>query len=180
MFVPEDCLKINLPGLVEKAISKWSESQPPGFTRPLVERCGDFIAAEMNSRNLRCLVLNEPLFNKEATPEEFRECVFAALDHWLVQAESSGEPMPEQVGDESGVPGPAAPFSEPSGRGTPPVDPYYAFNESWGPAMTRRKSRGPAKIKVPTFEATSRERIPGWLYVVLAIAGVLLLVWLFR
>lgn len=97
MFVPPDQLKINLQGLIEKAIADWSETQPRGFSRPVVEQCGDFIVAGMDARGLRSLHGDEPWFNGDATAKELRECVFTALDHWLVNAEISGEPVPEET-----------------------------------------------------------------------------------
>jgi hypothetical protein len=171
VFVPEDRLKINLPGLVEKAISKWSETQPRGFTRPVVEECGDFIATEMDSKKLRCLRHNEALFSDEATAEEFRECVFVALDHWLVQAEISGEPVPAATGA-AYVSRPDPPFSE----AVPPVDPYNAFNESWGPVdFRKRKARPIVKPELPA--AWTEEQPVRWSTgAVLACVGLCLLI----
>jgi len=36
-------------------------------------------------------------FNSEAPPDEFRECVFAALDHWLIKAEISTKRTAEEM-----------------------------------------------------------------------------------
>lgn len=99
MFVPKKQLGFDLAGIIETAIEDWSVAQPLGFTRPVAESCGDFIAAEMDAWGLRSLVGDEAMFNSDKTEAEFRECVFAALDHWLIKVEISMLRTPEEMAD---------------------------------------------------------------------------------
>jgi hypothetical protein len=68
-----------------------------GFTRPIAESVGDAIIAEMEARGLRFLQDEEAWFNCEATSTEYKECVFAALNHWLVQVEIQLASTPERT-----------------------------------------------------------------------------------
>lgn len=97
VFVPPSQLAFDLAAVMEQAIAHWETTQPLGFTRPVVESCGDFIVAEMESSGLRRLTDEGVCFNSEAPPDEFRECVFAALDHWLIKAEISTKRTAEEM-----------------------------------------------------------------------------------
>jgi len=97
MFVSPECLPFNLTALIETAVSDWSASPPMGFTRPVLDSCGDFISDEMDARGLRRQDADDPTFNDEAESEAFREAVFAALDKWLVMVEISMKRSPEDM-----------------------------------------------------------------------------------
>ena len=97
MFVSPDQLSFDLAALIEQAISDWSTTQPLGFTRPVVESCGDFIVAEMDRNGLRQLAGEQAVFSNGPTVADYRECVFAALDRWLVQVEISTKRTPEEM-----------------------------------------------------------------------------------
>src|SRR5437867_12061537 len=99
MFVSLNQLPFDLAALIEQAISDWSDTQPLGFTRPVMESCGDSIISEMEADTLRQLSGDQAIFNEEATGQDYRECVFAALDHWLVQAELSTKRTPLEMGE---------------------------------------------------------------------------------
>lgn len=97
MFVPADRLTFDLASIDRHDYRRLAEIQPLGFTEPVVESCGDFIVAEMESSCLRRLEGDEASFSDEATPEEFRDCVFAALDRWLVLRATSTRRTPEEM-----------------------------------------------------------------------------------
>jgi len=97
VFVSPDQLSFDLAALIELAISDWSDTQPLGFTRPVAESCGDSIVAEMETNGLRQLSGDQAIFNREATAQDYRQCVFDALGHWLVQAELSTKRTPLEM-----------------------------------------------------------------------------------
>jgi len=97
IFIPPGRLSFDLAALIEIAISDWSTIQPMGFTRPVVESCGDFISDELDARGLRRQDTDAATFNDEAESGVFREAVFAALDKWLVKVEISTKRSPEEM-----------------------------------------------------------------------------------
>lgn len=100
MFVPRNSLSFDLRDLIERAVTDWSITQPLGFTRPIAESCGDFIAEEMEIVGLRRCIgdeADEAHFNNEASEMEFREAVFAALGKWLVKIEISVRRTPDEM-----------------------------------------------------------------------------------
>jgi hypothetical protein len=97
MFAPSNRLSFDLAALIENAIIDWYAIKPMGFNRPIAESAGDAITAEMDARGLRFLKGEEAWFNREATSTEYKECVFAALDRWLVQVEINLAPTAERM-----------------------------------------------------------------------------------
>jgi hypothetical protein len=97
MFVPPDRLAFDLANVAAQAIADWEAIQPLGFRRPVVDSCGDFIVAEMEARGLRQLVDTNAWFDSAAAPADFRDCIFAALDRWLIEVSQrrSSEEMEE-------------------------------------------------------------------------------------
>lgn len=167
MFVPENCLTINLPALVENAIGKWRDSRP-NFTSSLADDCGDYIADEMDSRGLRCLVDHEPQFRNDATADEFRECVFAALNRWVVELKPA-----ERA--ETDVRRAAPPFSESARPEMPLVDPYVAFNESaFGDSVPNSRASKPDVLNSPPTKGA----LPSALRALLALIAIVFIIWL--
>jgi hypothetical protein len=78
--------------LVEKAMNDWVEMQRLGVSRQIAESCGDFIVQEMDRTGIRHLPDDSPKFDSQATPEDSRECVFGALDRWLVETSTARTP----------------------------------------------------------------------------------------
>ena len=99
MFVPPEQLGFDFAAVLTDAVDDWSIAQPMGFTRPVVESAGDFIVAEMEASGLRRLQDTEAWFNDDATATEFRECIFSALDHWLINVEIMTAPSVERTGE---------------------------------------------------------------------------------
>jgi hypothetical protein len=99
MFVSRDRLRFDLAALIENSVSDWSTTQPMGFTRPVVESCGDYISDEMDACGLRRQDTDEATFDDQADSSAFREAVFAALDRWLVKVEISMKRTPEEMED---------------------------------------------------------------------------------
>ena len=181
MYVPENCLKINLSTLVENAARMWRQTRSLDFRGSLVDECGDYIADEMDSRGLRCfLVSKEPLFSDEATAEEFRKCVVAALDRWLVESTPSVRPTPFEASPAAqpipDVYRPSPPFSESDRPGMPHVDPYYAFDESsFDPDPVRRPPK-PNQMDMPSL--TVRKELTFALRALIVLAIVAFILWL--
>lgn len=97
MFVSPDRLSFDLAALIEQAVTDWSATQPLGFTRPVVESCGDSIVAGMETDGLRQLSGDLAIFSEEATAQDYRQCVFTALDRWLVRVEISTRRTSEEM-----------------------------------------------------------------------------------
>jgi hypothetical protein len=168
VFVTENRLKINLPALVENAISKWGKAHPAKFRSSSTDECGDHIAAEMNFRGLRCLHGNEPWFSDEATADEFRECVFAALDRWVVES----KPAEQATTD---VRRAAPPFSESGRPEMPLVEPYLAFNESaFGESAANGRGSKPIGVSGPHTKRT----LSFGLRALLALIVIVFIIWL--
>jgi hypothetical protein len=89
VFVSPDQLGFDLASLVAKTMNDWVEMQSLGFRRPIAESCGDFIVEEMERRGIRQLKGNKAEFDERPSAEDIQECIFAALDRWLVKVESS-------------------------------------------------------------------------------------------
>jgi hypothetical protein len=58
----------------------WVGMQRLGFSRPIAQSSGDFIVEEMERRGIRQLQGDKAEFEERASAEDFRECIFAALD----------------------------------------------------------------------------------------------------
>ena len=95
-------------------------------------RASSAILAEMQVRGLRQLNGDDAWFAAEATAEDFRLCILAALDH-----SGDGGRRPNDTTDLQGA------------------DAYYAFNESWGPPAPLR-SRIHETPKKPAEESNQR------------------------
>jgi hypothetical protein len=99
MFVSPKCLPFDPASLIETAVSDWSIIQPMGFTRPVVDSCGDFIADELDARGLRRQDADDATFDDEADSGAFHDADFLALDKWLVKVEISMKRSPEEMED---------------------------------------------------------------------------------
>ncbi len=114
MFRPPELLPFNLAALIQQSIVDWHSSKQAAAPLPETEGVGDFIVAEMDNCLLRKSEGGAAVFEVDATAEEYRRCVFLALDRWLEEIQR--EPTREER------------------------DAYYAFNESWGPTVMRKRT----------------------------------------
>jgi len=96
-FVAPDQLPFDVSHIIKQAVLDWEVTQPLGFTRPPNESSGDYIVAEMESAGLRRLNGETAWFRLNAAADEYRTCIFAALDHWLAAAEISTKRTPKEM-----------------------------------------------------------------------------------
>jgi hypothetical protein len=96
VFVTADRLGFDLVALMNSAMADWRREQA-GTVEQFNESCGDFIVDAMERYGLRNLGAGEAMFSREATPEQFRECVFSAMDHWAARCEIEREPSREKT-----------------------------------------------------------------------------------
>jgi len=85
MLVHATHLPFDLAKIVSRAVTDWEATERLHWIGPVHDSCGDFIVQEMESHGLRELIGDETWFNDAATPDDFRACVFKALDHWLMK-----------------------------------------------------------------------------------------------
>lgn len=85
-FVPRDLLGFDLASLIEDAIERWSSIQGTEVIQAPAESFGDFIAEQMDARDLRLADdhSDDALFNADASEAQFRQAVAAGLDDWLL------------------------------------------------------------------------------------------------
>ena len=94
VFVNANNLGFNLIALIDSAMEDWRREQTVPV-ESFSESCGDFIVDAMERYGLRNLGSGDATFNREATPEQFRESVFSGMDHWLIRCEMNREPSQE-------------------------------------------------------------------------------------
>jgi hypothetical protein len=85
MFLPPESLPFDLAEFVQQSIADWHRSKPAAVPFPQMESAGDFIVAEMNNCLLRQFDGAVALFEADTATEEYRKCIFAALDRWLAE-----------------------------------------------------------------------------------------------